>query len=251
MMPQTSRRVLVANWKMNKTCVQAIDFLEAFIPQLPSLPTDVEIVIAAPFTALAAMRGRLGVDHRIKLGAQNVHPQPSGAYTGEISIPMLQELGVTHVIVGHSERRLYSHETDADINAKTRVLLAADLTPIVAVGESSDERDASHTIDRVVSQTRGALYGLIPDAVARTILAYEPIWAIGTGRNCAVADAAAAMAAIRGAVDGLAEVPILYGGSMKPENVREYLAARDINGGLVGGAALAPESFAEMIRHAA
>ena len=235
---------------MHKTSAEARSFLAAFMPLLPEFSSDIEIIIAAPFTALAAMRAELGHDSRILLAAQNVNSHPFGAYTGEISLPMLAEFGVTHVILGHSERRMIFGETDASVNEKTRAVLAAKMTPIIAMGETREERDAGLTHERVMSQARAALAGLSPTDVARTILAYEPIWAIGTGLNCAVADADAAMAAIRNAVDGLASVPILYGGSMKPDNVKTYLGAPQIAGGLIGGASLDVASFAEMLRNA-
>jgi triosephosphate isomerase len=164
---------------------------------------------------------------------------------------MLLEFGVSHIILGHSERRAYCDETDRTVNLKVRTALAQGLTPIVAVGESGDERSAGRTDDRVVAQTRAAFAGVPTADLARVTIAYEPIWAIGTGRNCDPEEADRVMATIRGSVDGLDETPILYGGSMKPENVAAYMAEPNVNGGLVGGASLDPSGFAMLIANAA
>ena len=244
------RTVIAGNWKMHKTAAETRAFVEAFAPLVADVPADTEIVIAPPFTALAAAHDALRAYPRVRLGAQNVHWEPQGAYTGEISIAMLQEHGVSHTIVGHSERRAYCNELDSTVNLKVRALLAHGMTPIVAVGETLEERDAGETDTRVVSQTRCALDGLTDDEIARVILAYEPIWAIGTGKNCDPAEAGRVMGAIRACVPALADVPLLYGGSMKAENVAAYMAQEHINGGLVGGASLDAASFATLMRNA-
>jgi triosephosphate isomerase len=247
------RRIVAGNWKMYKTAAQTRAFFEAFLPLAEALRADIEIVVAPPFTALFAAHEILHGHSRIALGAQNVHWELQGAFTGEIAVPMLQEFGVRYVIVGHSERRAYFDETDRTVNLKVRTLLAHHMTPIVAVGETAQERQAGHTDQRVVAQTVAALDGLTASEAARVVLAYEPIWAIGTGANCDPVEANRVMGEIRQSVAGLQDVPILYGGSMKPENVASYAQQPHINGGLVGGASLDPVSFAALIdaaRHA-
>ncbi len=244
------RTVIAGNWKMHKTSAETRTFIETFLPLVAHVPRDVDIVIAPPFTALAAAHGALRQPARVRLGAQNVHWEPQGAYTGEISIAMLLEHGVDHVIVGHSERRTFNNEVDATVNLKVRALLAHGLTPIVAVGETLDEREAGITDERVIAQTRAALAGLESETLRRVVLAYEPIWAIGTGRNCDPLEAGRVMGAIRGCIDALRDVPILYGGSMKADNVAAYMAQPHINGGLVGGASLDASTFAALVRNA-
>jgi triosephosphate isomerase len=244
------RTVLAANWKMHKTAAETRSYIESFLRLVPMLPADADVVLAPPYTALAAARDALKVQTRVRLGAQNVHWELQGAYTGEISVPMLAEHGVQYAIVGHSERRAACNELDRTVNLKIKTLLAHSLVPIVAVGETLDEREAGNTEERVVSQTRLALEGLQSADVARVILAYEPIWAIGTGHNCDPLEAARVMALIRGCVAGLEEVPLLYGGSMNAENVAQYMAQPPINGGLVGGASLDPSGFATLVKNA-
>ncbi len=180
-----------------------------------------------------------------------MHWELSGAFTGEISAPMLREFGVTHVILGHSERRAFFGETDRTVNLKVRTALDQDLTPIVAVGETLDERKAGVTDERVIAQTRAAFDGVPRAALRKVLLAYEPIWAIGTGESCDPAEADRVMATIRGCVDGLEETPILYGGSMNARNVASYVALPNVNGGLVGGASLDPDSFWAIVSNAA
>lgn len=245
------RTIIAGNWKMHKTTAETAAFFQAFLPQLTTLPDHVSVVVAPPFTALASAHEELAHNASCALGAQNVHWEPQGAYTGEISVGMLAELGVTYAIIGHSERREGCGETDLTVNLKAKALLAHNITPIIAVGETLAERNAGGTDARVTSQTRGALDGINADDLARVVLAYEPIWAIGTGHNCDPAEADRVMAAIRDCVDGLDEVPILYGGSMKAENVAQYMAQSNINGGLVGGASLEANGFATLIRNAA
>lgn len=243
------RTVIAGNWKMHKTAAEARAFFQAFLPQAATFPAEIDVVVAPPFTALAAAHHGLH-DTPVALGAQNVHWEPQGAYTGEISIPMLQEFGVAYVIVGHSERREYFSELDSTVNLKIKALLSNGMTPIVAVGETLQERQDGRTDERVISQTQIALEGLDDDDVHRIVMAYEPIWAIGTGHNCDPAEADRVMGHIRSCVPALRDVPILYGGSMKPENVASYMAQFNINGGLVGGASLDPNGFATLIRNA-
>lgn len=249
------RRVCVANWKMNKTNAEAAAFVERFAQLVPSIPESVELVLCPPFTALQTVAASLdaaqGRSGRVKLGAQNMHWEPSGAFTGEISAPMLLEIGVQYVILGHSERRQYFGETNETVRLKTAAALEAGLTPIVAVGETLELREQGRTQSHVCAQTLAALAGLEPQDVRKLIVAYEPIWAIGTGHNCDAAEANSVMHEIRGCIEGLEDVPILYGGSVKPENIAQYTALSDIDGGLVGGASLDPDSFATLSSEAA
>ncbi|HXO18243.1 MAG TPA: triose-phosphate isomerase [Candidatus Dormibacteraeota bacterium] len=242
----TVRTIIAGNWKMHKTAADAAAFLDAFLPMVPTLPVSIEIVVAPPFTSIPTASARLR-GARVQLGAQNMHWELAGAFTGEVSAPMLREFGVTHVILGHSERRALCDETDRTVNLKVRTALEQGLTPIVAVGETLDERRAGATGARVVAQIRAAFEGVAGDALRRVVLAYEPIWAIGTGENCEPAEADRVMGTIRKCLDGLGATPILYGGSMTARNVASYVALPNINGGLVGGASLDPESFAAIV----
>jgi len=215
----------------------------------------VDVVVCPPFTSLhgagPAVEGSL-----VKLGAQNMHPEPSGAFTGEISAPMLRDLFVTHVILGHSERRTHFGETDAFINLKVLSALKNQLRPILCVGETLAEREAGSTLKVVQTQTERALEGVGKDLISSIIIAYEPIWAIGTGRNATADQAQEVHAFIRGLLtklftDAAAQrVRILYGGSMKPANAAELLAQKDIDGGLIGGASLEARSFLDLIKAA-
>ncbi len=241
--------ICAGNWKMHKTGREAVAFVDAFLPLASALPGRVEIVLCPPFTALAAIRAKLD-GSRVRLGAQDVHWEESGAFTGAISAPMLREYGVHYVIIGHSERREYFGDTDLTVRLKTAAALAGGLTPIVAVGETIALRDAGKTLSHVTLQTRAALEGLSQADVARVVLAYEPIWAIGTGRSCDPSEANAVMAEMRACVPGLRDVPILYGGSVKPENIAAYTTQPEIDGGLVGGASLDPSSFAALCEKA-
>lgn len=215
----------------------------------------VQAVICAPFTALASVvQATQGTS--IKVGAQNFHFADNGAFTGEISGAMLQELGVHYVILGHSERRQYFNETDETVNKKTHQAFKYGLTPIVCVGESDAEREAGQTKDVCRVQTEGAFAGLSAEQAAATVIAYEPIWAIGTGKSATEADAEEVCAYIRTVVAGLYDqatadqVIIQYGGSVKPNNVAEYMAQPNIDGALVGGASLEPDSYIALIQGA-
>jgi triosephosphate isomerase len=243
------RTILAGNWKMHKTAAETDAFFDAFLPLATSLPPEIDIVVAPPFTAIA-QASKLIRGTRIALGAQTMHWELEGPFTGEISAPMLREFGVTHVILGHSERRAYCDETDRTVNLKVHTALAQALTPIVAVGETGAERSAGETDRRVVAQTRAAFDGVPATDLARVVVAYEPIWAIGTGKNCDPDEADRVMAVIRNCVKGLMETPILYGGSMKLENVAAYMGKPNVNGGLVGGASLDATGFATLIQNA-
>jgi len=245
------RTILAGNWKMHKTAAQTRAFFEAFFVEAESLPGRCSIVIAPPFTAIPAAHLALREQSRVALGAQTMHWEDHGAYTGEISPPMLLEHGVSYVIIGHSERRAYCNELDRTVNMKVAAALHHGLTPIVAVGETLDEREAGLADERVAAQTHAALAGLADDQIAEVVIAYEPIWAIGTGKNCDPAEANRIMGRIRSHVSALHDAPILYGGSMKADNVASYMAQEHINGGLIGGASLEPAAFATLIRNAA
>jgi len=249
------KQLCAANWKMHKTGDEATAFVERFMQRVDSIPRSVDVVLCPPFTALHDVRGALagaqGEDGRVKLGAQNMHWEAGGAFTGEISAPMLRSLGVQYVIVGHSERRQYFGETDEMVALKTAAALRSGIVPIVAVGESLATRRAGGALDHVLSQVRAALGGLQPDELRRVSIAYEPIWAIGTGQNCDPNDANEIMSAIRSCLPGLENVPILYGGSVKPGNIAAYTAQPDVDGGLVGGASLDPDGFAALAAAAA
>jgi triosephosphate isomerase len=246
---QLQRRPLVAgNWKMHKTIAQT----RAFIAELRThdLPLgEVDAVICPPFTALRAA-GELLAGSGIGLGAQNVCWAEEGAFTGEIAPSMLVECGVTWVVIGHSERRHLFGELDYRVNEKARAALAHGITPIVAVGETAQEHATGSARDKVVAQVKAAFDGMPRDDVARCVVAYEPIWAIGTGNADTPEEADEIMGEIRAAVPGLAQVRVLYGGSVKPDNVAAFVAQPNIDGGLVGGASLEPASFAALLEGA-
>ncbi len=255
------RRLMAANWKMHKLPSEAREFTGRLVERLLAEGLagrpDVEVVICPPFVALAAVAqelSRLGWPGGISLGAQNVHWERQGAFTGEVSVPMLADLGCRYVIVGHSERRHLFGETDAQVARKVRALLEAGLTPILCVGETIEQRRAGQTEAVVTGQLQAALQGLEEQAVAGMVVAYEPVWAIGTGENATGAEAdrvingvlrthiaqAVGERAARG-------VRIQYGGSVSPDNIGEFMGYEDIDGALVGGASLKVESFAAIV----
>ena len=235
---------------MHKTAADTGAFFDAFLARVPALPPEIEIVVCPPFTSIPLAASRLQ-GSRVYLGAQTMHWELEGPYTGEVSAPMLLEFGVSYVILGHSERRAYCNETDRTVNLKISTAFAQGLTPIIAVGETLEERNAGQTDDRVIAQTRAAFDGIARNLLGRVVLAYEPIWAIGTGRNCDPGEADRVMTVMRECVAGLENTPILYGGSMKAENVGSYLERPNVNGGLVGGASLDADGFAALIENAA
>jgi triosephosphate isomerase len=244
-----ARRPLIAgNWKMHKT----IDEARAFARQLREvvLPDGVDVVVAPPFTALAAVRDVLK-GTRVVLGAQTMSEHHEGPFTGEISPLMLRDVGVTYVILGHSERRANCGESDTGVNHKVRSALSHGITPIVAVGETEAEHAAGETLDKVLWQTRAAFAEVSEDDVARCVVAYEPIWAIGTGQNDTPESANAVLGEIRQCVVGLADARLLYGGSMKGANAAPLMAQPNIDGGLIGGASLMVPSFLAVINAAA
>jgi len=246
--------IIAGNWKMYKTVAQAVNFVVA-CQEKTAGQTGVEILLCPPFTALTAVAEQLS-GTAIALGAQNCYWETEGAYTGEIAPGMLKEIGCRYVILGHSERRQYFGETDEQVNRKVHAALAHGLTPIVCVGELLAEREGGSTEAVVGRQLTGALAGLDAASVAGLVVAYEPIWAIGTGRTASAADAQAVNAYIRSIIrsqygDAAAEqTRIQYGGSVKPDNTAELMAQPDIDGALVGGASLDADSFALIVRNA-
>ncbi len=238
--------LMAGNWKMNNDKRETLDFLSSFLPKVKEL--TVEIVICPPFTSLYAAAEKL-VGTNVKLGAQNMHWEEKGAFTGEVSPLMLKELPCDYVIIGHSERRQYFAETDETVNNKIKSALKHELAPIVCVGETLEQREEGITIDFVMGQVEKALKGIEAEEAKKIVFAYEPIWAIGTGKTASAADAQEVIGAIRNKISELynkevAEaVRILYGGSVKPENIKELMAEADIDGALVGGASLKAESF--------
>jgi triosephosphate isomerase len=233
---------------MHKTVAEATALVEHLLSLDDVYSDEVEAIVCPPFTAIPAVSQLLGDQLKLGLGAQTMHYAPSGAFTGEISAPMLIEHRVRYVILGHSELRAYAAETDETVNRKVKTALAFGITPIVAVGETHVEHQAGNAIPIVTAQVRGAFAG-IPDAdIARCNLAYEPVWAIGTGLACDVKDADHVMGAIRATLPALADVRILYGGSVNPENVASFVTAPNVDGALVGGASLGALSFAALIK---
>jgi triosephosphate isomerase len=246
--------IVAGNWKMNKTVAEAIDLAKDIKRDLADC-ADVDIVLCPPFTALKAVSDAITGTH-VDLGAQNMHWEASGAYTGEVAPGMLRELFCHYVILGHSERRQFFHETDETVNRKVKAALAANLHPIVCVGELLEDRDAGRTETVVETQLRGSLVGLSTREWLDVIIAYEPVWAIGTGRTASPEQAQEVHAFIRGVIKSMADeavsqsVRIQYGGSMKPSNARELMGQPDIDGGLIGGAALEARSFVEIVKAA-
>lgn len=249
------KKLIAGNWKMNKTAAEAGPLAQEIVAAA-GRNNDVDIVVCPPFTALETV-GKVVDGSTVKLGAQNMHPEASGAYTGEISAQMIRGLFATHVILGHSERRSYFAETDAFINKKVQAALKNQLKPILCVGETLAEREAGTTLKVVQTQLEGGLEGVSKDQATNVIIAYEPVWAIGTGKVATTAQAQEVHAFIRELLtklfgDAIAQkIRILYGGSMKPGNAPELLAQKDIDGGLIGGASLESRSFLELITAAA
>ncbi|MCP9834629.1 MULTISPECIES: triose-phosphate isomerase [unclassified Cyanobium] len=238
------KAVIAGNWKMHMTCAQARAFAATFRPLIADLSDDREVVLAPPFTAIPTLCRHLA-GAGVAIAGQNVHWEESGAYTGMISAPMLLEHGVTHAIVGHSEPRKYFSETDEQINLRARTAQKTGLIPILCVGESDDQREARETERVIHRQVEQGLEGVDP---LRLIVAYEPIWAIGTGKTCAAEEANRICGLIRGWV-GHPEVVVQYGGSVNPATIDMLMAQSDIDGVLVGGASLDPVSFARIANY--
>jgi len=250
------KKIIAANWKMNQTVADAATYFDNFLLEVAD-EKRIDIVIIPPFTALAYVSERLSNVQHVKCGAQNMHWEKNGAFTGEISAGMIRELFARYVVLGHSERRTLFGETDEIVNKKTKTAIATTLTPIVCIGETLAERDAGD-VERVLdTQLKGSLAGIPAKELEDVVLAYEPVWAIGTGRTATPAQAQEAHAFIRHVLAEIADpataekVRIQYGGSVKPGNTAELMAQPDIDGALVGGASLVARDFAEIVKIAA
>jgi triosephosphate isomerase len=249
------KKLIAGNWKMNKTSAEAAELAREIVLAVANRP-DVDVVVCPPFTAIESV-AKVVEGSAIKLGAQNMHHEASGAFTGEISAPMLRAFFATHVILGHSERRTLFGEIDSFINKKVLAALKNQLRPILCVGETLAEREAGSTLKVVQTQVEACLEGVSKELATNVIIAYEPVWAIGTGKNATADQAQEVHAFIRGLLTKIfgaqpaGRIRILYGGSMKPANAPELLAQKDIDGGLIGGASLEVRSFIELINAAA
>ena len=245
------KKVIAGNWKMNKVSSEVNQFIDEVVKQVPT-SDQVEAIVCAPFPYLASLVEK-AKGSNVKISAQNMHFEDKGAFTGEVSPVMLKDIGVSHVVLGHSERREYFAETDETVNKKVHAAFTHELTPIVCVGESLEQREANETMDHVETQVKKAIEGLSAEQVAKTIIAYEPIWAIGTGKTASNEQANEVCSHIRNVIkhvvseDVAEQVVIQYGGSVNPENIGDLLAQSDIDGGLVGGASLEPESFLKLV----
>jgi triosephosphate isomerase len=246
------RKVIAGNWKMNKTPEDALNYIQEIIPLVKDAKS--EVILCVPYVDLKCM-----VKHtketNIKIGAQNMHWEESGAFTGEISGSMLKEIGVEYVIIGHSERRQYFAETDETVNKKIKSALKNNLKPIVCVGETLEQKEQGITKEVITTQTKKALEGLAKEEVQNIIIAYEPIWAIGTGKTATSEDANCSIMQIRDEICKIygqmtaQRVIIQYGGSVKPANAKELFSTSDIDGALVGGASLKPEEFEQIVNY--
>lgn len=244
--------IIAGNWKMNMTPDEAKTLVVALMPLVRDAACDV--VVCPPFVDLPVV-SQLVKGTNIQLGCQNIHWEEKGAYTGEISPKMLLALGVKYAIIGHSERRTYFGETDEGVNKRTKAALAHGITPIVCVGETLEQREAGVTDDWVCGQTTAAFKDIPAEDAAKVVIAYEPIWAIGTGKTATKEDANATIAVIRGAIAGIygqeiaQQVRIQYGGSMNPKNAHELMSMPEIDGGLIGGASLKPVDFSQVVHY--
>ena len=248
------KTIIAGNWKMNKTLSETRAFAEELKPLLGK-PKWCEVVLCVPYVNIPAAV-RLFKECRVAIGAENVHYESHGAYTGEVSAEMLKELGVKYVIIGHSERRSYYNETDFTVNKKVHAALEAGLYPIVCVGESLEQRELGVTMELIALQLKSALAGVPAEKARKCVIAYEPVWAIGTGKTATAQQAAEVCTFIRSTIRHLygariaRSVTVQYGGSMKPANAAELLAQPDIDGGLIGGAALDAGQFVDIINAA-
>jgi triosephosphate isomerase len=242
---------ICGNWKMNKTIKEAEDLVNS-LKELVDDIDDVEVGVCPPAIDLQAVK-KAAEGSKVKVGAQNMHWEESGAYTGDISPVMIKELGLEYIIIGHSERREYYDETDEEVNKKVQAAFKHGLKPIICVGETLEERKANDTQEKVEKQVKAALKGLNQKQVSQTVIAYEPIWAIGTGESASAKQANEVISYIRDViqedfVDAADDVRIQYGGSVKPHNIEEFMSESDIDGALVGGASLEAESFAAIAK---
>ncbi|HJA64422.1 MAG TPA: triose-phosphate isomerase [Candidatus Intestinimonas stercoravium] len=248
------KTIIAGNWKMNKTLSETKAFAEELKPILPK-GKWCDVVLCVPYVNIPAAI-RLFKDCRVSIGAENCHYEATGAYTGEVSAEMLKELGVKYVIIGHSERRQYYNETDFTVNKKVHAALEAGLRPIVCVGESLEQRELGVTMELISYQVKCALAGVPAEKLRHVVIAYEPIWAIGTGRTATAEQAGEVCQSIRAVIRKLygarvaRSVTIQYGGSMNPKNAAELLSQPDVDGGLIGGASLKPDQFVDIINAA-
>jgi triosephosphate isomerase len=253
-MDKARKLLIVGNWKMNKTVAESLDLVHSLQVELGNVK-EVDIVVCPPFTALSEVSKVILESKSIRLGAQNMSENNFGAFTGEICAGMLKEFSVRYVILGHSERRQFQKESDALINAKAKAALGAALKPIVCVGETLAERESGVTEKVVDTQVTGCLAGLTKEQMADVVIAYEPVWAIGTGKTATSAQAQEVHAFIRRRVAALFDeavakgLRILYGGSVKPANTRELMSQPDVDGALVGGASLEARSFSDIVKN--
>jgi len=243
-------KVIAGNWKMNKSPIDTRNYFAEFNDLVKD--TEHEVILCVPYIDVgAALESTKGTN--IKVGTQNLNHEVSGALTGDVSVKMLEDIGVKYSIIGHSERRLYHHETDDFVNLKIKAAYEHDIIPILCVGETLHERELGIAKEKVIIQIRHAFEGVLRDFVKKAIIAYEPIWAIGTGKTASNEDANEACKLIREEIKKMygneiaEEVRVLYGGSVKPENAKELFSMSDIDGGLVGGASLKPEDFAKIV----
>jgi len=252
-MNKERKLIIAGNWKMNKTVAEALDLVNSLKLELANVK-EVDVIVCPPHTALESVSKSV-LDSNIRLGAQNMSEQNAGAHTGEICAGMLKEFSVRYVILGHSERRQYQKESDTLIATKAAAVHAAALKPIVCIGETLEEREGGKMEQVLETQLKGSLAGLSKEQMVETVLAYEPVWAIGTGKTASTEQAQQAHAFIRTVVAGLFDeatakkVRIQYGGSVKPANARELMSQPDVDGALVGGAALEARSFADIVRN--
>ena len=246
--------IIAGNWKLNTTISEAVE-LTSELKDLVEESTDIEIVVAPPFTALDAV-GKVIKDSNIALAAQDVYWEDSGAWTGEVSVPMLKDVGCKYVIVGHSERRQFFNETDDSVNQKVKAVLSHGIHPILCVGEQLEDREAGRTEAVIKEHVTGGVANLSGDELLSCVIAYEPVWAIGTGKTATPEQAQEVHNYIRNLLKEIysneiaSQVRIQYGGSVKPENAAELMAQPDVDGALVGGASLQAESFAQIVKNA-
>ena len=251
-MPSKRTLLIAGNWKMNNDVAEAAKLADELAQALPEVPAGVEVLVCPPTIDLTTVHARMQAAP-IALGAQNVYWEASGAYTGESSCDMLKSAGCTYCIIGHSERRGYFHETDEDMNKKAKALVAAGLVPVFCCGEPLEVREAGTHVDFVCSQIKAGLDGLKIEDASQLVIAYEPIWAIGTGKTATADDAQEVCGAIRETLKGIYgaeladQIRVLYGGSAKPGNIAELVAKPDVDGALVGGASLKAADFASMV----
>ncbi|MBI1839855.1 MAG: triose-phosphate isomerase [Verrucomicrobia bacterium] len=252
-MDKERKLIIAGNWKMNKTVAEGIDLVQGLKRELASVK-EVDMVVCPPFTALSEVSKQI-LDSNLRLGAQNMNEHAGGAYTGEVAPMMLKEFSVRYVILGHSERRQYYKETDALVAKKAAAALAVELKPIICVGETLAEREGGLTEKVLENQVRGSLAGLTPEQMGETVIAYEPVWAIGTGKTATTEQAQTTHAFIRSLLTRIFDdtvsrrVRIQYGGSVKAANARELMSQPDVDGALVGGASLEVRSFADIVKN--